>query len=108
MAAKATTAARAPRGTKTLTAAFFAAAKDVPDNQRDVVVKAALAAISDQLKDDRLQAKAANARAKMKSGKVASSLTAKKPPVVAAKRRKATARRAPKVSPRSPSKPEAA
>jgi hypothetical protein len=93
MAVKATTAVRAPRGTKVLTGAFFAAAKDVPDDQRDGVVKASLAAIGDQLKDDRLKAKAAKARVKMKSGKVTPALTAKKPPAASAKGRKGPADR---------------
>jgi hypothetical protein len=91
-----------------LTTAFFAAAKDVPDAQRDGVVKAALAAIGDQLKDDRLKVKTAKAKAKMKSGKVAPPPTPKKRPAATAKGRKATGRRAPKVASSLPPEPEAA
>ena len=69
MALKTAAATRAPRGTKSLTQAFFAAANDVPEAQRDAVVKSALAAIRDELKEARDKAKIAKAKAKAKSGK---------------------------------------
>ena len=69
MAVKATTATQAPRGTKTLTQAFFMAADSIAEAQRPEVVKAALAAIRDQLKEVQEKAKAAKAKAKMKAGK---------------------------------------
>jgi len=71
MAIKASTATRAPRGTKTLTQAFFSAADGIPEPQRAAVVKAALAAIRDELKENRDKAKAAKDKAEAKSGKVA-------------------------------------
>jgi TRAP-type C4-dicarboxylate transport system substrate-binding protein len=67
MAVKATPAARAPRGTKTLTQAFFSAAEGIPEDQREAVVKAALAAIRDQLKDARERARLAKAKARQKA-----------------------------------------
>jgi hypothetical protein len=67
--AKAATAPRAPRGTRTLTQAFFSAAEEVPEGQRDAIIKAAVAAIRDSLKQAREKAKAA--RDKAKAGKPA-------------------------------------
>jgi hypothetical protein len=69
MPVKATVATRAPRGTKTLTQAFFSAAAGIPEIQRSVVVKAALAAIRDQLNEDRERVKATKAKAKLKTAK---------------------------------------
>ena len=63
MAIKATSGARAPRGTKTLMQAFFSAADGIPEATRADVVKSALAAIRDQLKDVREKAKVAKAKA---------------------------------------------
>jgi hypothetical protein len=71
MAVKATATTRAPNGTKTLVQAFFAAADDIPEPRRDAVVKAALAAIRDQIKDAREQQKVAKANARAKAGKAA-------------------------------------
>ena len=51
--AKTATTNRAPRGTKTLAHAFFAAADEIPEARRSEVVKAALAAIRDELKNVR-------------------------------------------------------
>jgi hypothetical protein len=62
--AKAAASSRAPRGTRVLTQAFFAAAEEIPEGQRDAVVKAALALIRDTLKEAREKAKAAKAKAK--------------------------------------------
>jgi hypothetical protein len=64
MPVKATVATRAPRGTKTLTQAFFSAAAAIPEIQCDAVVKAALAAIRDQLKEDQEKVKATKAKVK--------------------------------------------
>ena len=64
MATKATPSARAPRGTKILTQAFFSAAEEIPEPQRDEVVKAALASIRDALKATREKAQAVKAKAK--------------------------------------------
>jgi methionyl-tRNA synthetase len=41
---------RAPRGTKILAKAFFTAAEEIAPAQRDAVIKAALAAIRDEMK----------------------------------------------------------
>jgi hypothetical protein len=105
MAIKATAATRAPRGTKTLTQAFFTAADGIPEAQRADVVKAALAAIRDQLKDDREKAKVAKAKTKAKAGKapVASGGTAaapspKKQPVAASKGKRVKAKLKPGAS----------
>jgi hypothetical protein len=75
MAVKATVSTRAPRGTKTLTQAFFSAAESIPDAQRLAVVKAALAAIRDQIKNDREKSRAATAKARAR----ASTARARKP-----------------------------
>jgi histone H1/5 len=77
--AQATTSTRAPRGTKVLTQAFFAAADAIPEPQRADVVKAALTAIRDEIKAAR--EKAAAAKAKVKSAaptKQAAATAAKK------------------------------
>jgi hypothetical protein len=62
MAQSATT--RAPRGTKTLTKAFFEAALEIPENVRGNVVKASLALIRETLKGNREKATATKAKAK--------------------------------------------
>jgi hypothetical protein len=62
--AKAAASSRAPRGTKVLAQAFFSAAEEIPEGQRDAVVKAALASIRDTLKEAREKAKTAKAKAK--------------------------------------------
>ncbi len=71
MAAKPTVSSRAPRGTRTLTQAFFSAADGIPEAQRADVVKAAVMAIRDQLKEEREKAKLTKARAKAKGAKTA-------------------------------------
>ncbi len=73
MAMKAATASRAPNGTKSLVLAFFTAAGEIPEARRGDVIKAALGAIRDRLKDDAAQAKIAKAATKpvRKSPKVA-------------------------------------
>jgi hypothetical protein len=64
MAKAAASSARAPRGTRVLTQAFFSAAEEIPEGQRDAVVKAAFALIRDTLKETREKTKAAKAKAK--------------------------------------------
>jgi len=70
MATTTETRPRAPRGTKILTQAFFAALDDIPQPQQDTVAKAALAAVREQLQLRRQKAKAmtANGRAPAKPG----------------------------------------
>src|ERR1700712_624458 len=70
---------RAPRGTKILAKAFFAAAEEIPEPQRDAVIKAAYAAIREELKAMREKAVLAKAKAKSKIAKA----PAKQLPVVA-------------------------
>jgi hypothetical protein len=62
--AKAAASSRAPRGTRVLTQAFFSAAEEIAEGQRDAVVKAAFASIRDTLKEAREKAKTAKAKAK--------------------------------------------
>ena len=72
--AEATTSkARAPRGTKTVTQAFFAALDSVPEATRSAVAKAAQATIRDELKNRRDKLKAAAAKAKEKARRPAAS-----------------------------------
>ena len=66
---------RAPRGTKSLAQAFFAAADNIPEAQRAAVIKAALALIRDDLKVAREKAAGAKTKAK---GKPATATPAKK------------------------------
>lgn len=56
--------ARAPRGTKPVTQAFFAALDAVPEAARSAVAKAAQTMIRDELKSRREKAKAAAGKAK--------------------------------------------
>jgi|HubBroStandDraft_3_1064219.scaffolds.fasta_scaffold1362740_1 hypothetical protein len=66
--------ARAPRGTKILTKAFFDAAEEIPETVRADVVKASLALIRETLKVNR--EKASTARAKAKPAKVVKAVKA--------------------------------
>jgi len=98
---KATSAIRAPRGTKTLKQAFFSAADSVPEAQRGAVVKAALAAIRDELRAGKERARIAKGKLKAKTAKpTAAKLVAKpvkktslkKPAATAAKAKRAKAK----------------
>ena len=92
--AKAAASSRAPRGTRVLTQAFFSAAEEIPEGQRDAVVKAAFALIRDTLKEAHEKAKAAKAKAKAGGparGRTAKPARATRP--AAAKGRKAGAAR---------------
>ena len=73
MAIQAAAATRAPRGPRILAQAFFEAADGIPAPQRDAVVKAALAAIRDQLKETLAKAKVAKAKTKAAPAKAAPS-----------------------------------
>jgi hypothetical protein len=113
MPVKATVATRAPRGTKTLTQAFFSAADGIPESQRGAVVKAALAAIRDQLKEDREKVKVAKAKVRgaKTPGAIRPKLAAvapKRQPVVAAKGKSGKAKPGRKAAPKPVSdvKPE--
>ncbi len=122
MAIKVTPATRAPRGTKILTQAFFAAADEIPEAQRAAVVKAALAAIRDELKNDREKAKIAKAKipakAKTAAGKAKpvakapkkaapAATKAGKPKKTAKAKAKPARKAAPKVVPEAPTETDA-
>lgn len=64
MAKAETTTARAPRGTKPVSQAFFTALEAIPEASRAAVAKAAQAMIRDQIKAQREKAKAAAAKEK--------------------------------------------
>src|SRR5271165_7261831 len=78
--AKATSVTRAPRGTKILAKAFFAAAEEGPEPQRADVIKAALALIREELKTQR-EGRRREGQAKEKGGK-APATTGRKAAVV--------------------------
>jgi hypothetical protein len=63
MSATTTTTTRAPRGTKNLSLAFFAAADAIKEDKRPAAIKAALASIRGELKATRERAKLAKSRA---------------------------------------------
>ncbi len=67
MAKAETTTTRAPRGTKPVILAFFAALDAVPDAQRAAVAKAAQVMIRDELKVRREKLKAAAAKLKTRA-----------------------------------------
>jgi hypothetical protein len=102
MASKEDVRARVPRGTKTLTQAFFAALDGIPGAQQKAVATAAVAAIRDELKAVRLKAKDAATKVKAKAKTLARTksaparktkvaATAKRVPALAS--RKAAARK---------------
>ena len=64
MAIKEDVQKRAPRGTRIVTQAFFAALDDIADGQQAVVGTAAVAAIRNQMKERRAKNKGAAAKAK--------------------------------------------
>jgi hypothetical protein len=107
MAIKEDVRARAPRGTKNVTQAFFEALEGIPESQQKAVATAALASIRDDLKAQRLKTKetAAKAKAKAPAKKKASAKKAAAPrsakatkapkPAPAAARKQAAAKKAP-------------
>ncbi len=88
MAIKADAQQRAPRGTKIVTQAFFAALDEIADGQQAAVGAAALAAIRDGLKERRVKIKEAAVAAKTKAKAPAK----RKPPVRAKATAKVTAK----------------
>ena len=100
--AKTSSATRAPRGTKILAKAFFAAADEIPEPQRTEVVKAALAVIRDELKTAREKVAVAKAKAKGKAGKAAATPVRRPAGVIKARKKAAPIR--PKASARGPRK----
>ena len=64
MAKSETASPRAPRGTKPVSQAFFAALDAIPEASRAAVAKAAQAMIRDEIKSQREKAKAASAKDK--------------------------------------------
>jgi hypothetical protein len=85
---------RAPRGTKNLAQAFFAAADEIPESSRAAVVKAALAAIREELKDNRARASAAKAKAKGRAAPVKGRKAAGRPKAAAKAGRRASSAKA--------------
>jgi hypothetical protein len=67
MAIKEDVRARAPRGTKNVTQAFFEALDGIPVSQQKAVATAALSSIRDDLKAQRLKTREAAAKAKAKA-----------------------------------------
>jgi hypothetical protein len=65
----ATAATRAPRGTKTLSQAFFTAAAALNEDKRPAAIKAALTSIRLEMKAKELKARAAKAKARAAAGK---------------------------------------
>ena len=63
----ATTATRAPRGTKPVSQAFFTALESIPEASRSAVEKAALSMIRDEIKMKREKMKAAAAKEKARA-----------------------------------------
>ena len=59
---------RAPRGSGNLKKAFFEAAKDIPDDRRTEVLKAAVASIREELKAEILKAKKARQKERIAAG----------------------------------------
>jgi hypothetical protein len=53
---------RAPRGTKTLTQAFFSALAEIPEERRDAVARAAQSAIREELQARRMKKSARGGR----------------------------------------------
>jgi len=90
--AKTSNATRAPRGTKILAKAFFAAADEIPEPQRTEVVKAALAVIRDELKTAREKVTVAKAKAKGKAGKAAATPVRRPAGVIKARKKAAPIR----------------
>jgi len=72
MAKPEATTSRAPRGTKLVSQAFFAALEDIPEASRAAVAKAAQAMIREEIKSQREKARACAASAKQKARKPAS------------------------------------
>ena len=97
--AKSNGASRMPRGTKILAKAFFTAADEIPEPQRAEVIKAALAAIRDELKVAREKAVLAKAKAKEKAAKGAKPPAQK--PVAVKKAAAKSARKSPDAQPRA-------
>jgi hypothetical protein len=86
MAPTATTTTRAPRGTKIVAEAFFAACNEIPEPQRADVTKAALTLIRDRLKDAREKAKLIRDKQKAAGKKAAAPTLAPRAPVTTAKK----------------------
>jgi hypothetical protein len=81
MANSETSRSRAPRGTKNVTDAFFAALNELPELRRAEVAKAAQLAIRDSLKLTRDKAKAAKVAARTRVAPAAKKAGAKTAPV---------------------------
>ena len=97
----ATTATRAPRGTKPVSQAFFSALETIPEASRAAVAKSALAMIRDEMKTRRDKMKVLAAKEKEKARMAPPAVEKAAPAKAAPKKRatKATAAKAAKAAP---------
>ena len=102
MANTETSRSRAPRGTKNVTDAFFAALNELPELRRAEVAKAAQLAIRDSLKVTRDKAKAAKIAARTRVAPAAKKASAKTAPVKKTVAKKASPAAKKAASPRKP------
>ncbi len=94
----ATTATRAPRGTKPVSQAFFSALETIPEASRAAVAKSALAMIRDEMKTRKDKLKVAAAKEKEKA-RMAPPAPEKAAPAKAAPKKRATKATAAKAAP---------
>ena len=92
-----TAPARAPRGTKSVSQAFFAALESIPEASRSAVAKAAQTMIRDEIKTRREKLKAAAAKEKARQP-VAAKPEPAKAPANATPAKRAAAKRAAKAA----------
>jgi hypothetical protein len=102
MANTETSRSRAPRGTKNVTDAFFAALNELPELRRAEVAKAAQLAIRDSLKVTRDKAKAAKIAARTRVAPAAKKAGAKTAPLKKTVAKKASPAAKKAASPRKP------
>jgi hypothetical protein len=108
MAIKEVSRPRVPRGTKSVTQAFFEALDGIPDSQQAAVISAALAGIRDEVKARHLKRRenAAKAKAKAVAKKAAAKKAAAKKAAPAVRGTKATpaTRRSPAAAKKAPAR----
>ena len=108
MAIKEVSRPRVPRGTKSVTQAFFEALDGIPDSQQAAVISAALAGIRDEVKARHLKRRenAAKANAKAVAKKAAAKKAAAKKAAPAVRGTKATpaTRRSPAAAKKAPAR----
>ena len=103
MAIKEVSRPRVPRGTKSVTQAFFEALDGIPDSQQAAVISAALAGIRDEVKARHLKRRENAAKAKAKA--VAKKAAAKKAaPAVRGTKATPATRRSPAAAKKAPAR----